>query len=302
MNRQVSTFGMELAVMELDELVKAWGEHLKFAGRGASTLDGYQGDVRRFGEAYLVSVGEKLNLANLQRLDASTVEAIHQIWIGNRAASRTIARRFCALRQFVNFLVTAGHEKCAVALSLRFPGVIVDPPPPFCDQDYDLMLAADGGAAVHWVQSRDRAMLLVQGECGLTTSEVVALDWCDLPRTTNIVLVRQTRLAPRILELGSLAAQGIAEYRNSKPFPIDPESPVFVSAKGRRLSVRSVQKIMGARRERARLPMHVAPRSLRHRFVQGLAATNFSPADIGRLSGIGGHTVQYHLRAFDERP
>ena len=173
------------------------------------------------------------------------VAALHE----SGYAKATIARHLASLRSFFRFGQREGWTKTNPAKPLRNPrqgrslphflsaedlGRLFDAPPP--DEPMGL---------------RDRAILETMYSAGLRVSEVVGLDDGDLDFEAGILRVRGKGRRERLAPVGSYATPRLAALaRRSGKLPLreqslpGPTAPVFVNRFGRRLTTRSVARML----------------------------------------------------------
>ena len=135
---------------------------------------------------------------------------------------------------------------------------------------------------------RDRAMLELIYSSGLRVSELAALDAAHVNASEGIVTVlgkgRKTRRVP----VGRLAAAALDEWlarRRALPFEAGQDA-LFVTARGRRLGVRGIQKRVATWARRQGLERRVHPHVLRHSFASHLLE---SSGDLRAVQELLGH-------------
>lgn len=139
---------------------------------------------------------------------------------------------------------------------------------------------------------RDKAILETLFSTGLRVSELVKLnrDQINLERREFGVVGKGRK--PRVVFLSQTAAQWLKKYLNSRD---DPFKPLFIRTSGkkptdsdesRRLSARSVQRLVEKYVKKARLPVKITPHGLRHSFATDLLR---SGADLRAIQELLGH-------------
>lgn len=272
-----------------------WLSTMVSTRKSQSTVEGYSKDIWHFALAFSAKAGSRLSIERLADVKSPLIESIADTWSDAGITSTTCARRFSALRQFCAFLAQSDHPECAAVLANRFPIVAIRRPDGLSERDYSLLISDRHDEPDDWLALRDRAITILQADAGLTTSEIVNLDWESIPESIPVIVVDTTRLAPRLVPRTARAHSAISSYRFTVPASTASGNPVFVSKAGRRLTTRAVQMRFRLRADREGISPFVSPRSLRHRFIDSLAAENFAAAEISEAAGIGGTTVHYHL-------
>jgi integrase/recombinase XerC len=134
---------------------------------------------------------------------------------------------------------------------------------------------------------RDAAMLEVLYSAGLRASELIALDWKAVDFDLGVARVEQGKGGKqRIVPLGNEALDALERYRKEwRSIRVD-EDAVFLNRSGRRLSVRSVGRILDRCLRQAALATKASPHSLRHSFATHLLE---SGADLRAIQEMLGH-------------
>lgn len=241
-------------------LVEDFLKHLRGARNlSRHTLRAYEGDLRRF----VQFLGGEPPLA-AGRVDTSTLRRyLATLAAANRAKSST-ARSLACLRTFFAFLERRGVISENPTADLRGPRKDRRLPGVLDEKDVERLLEAAAGR-------RDRALLEVLYAGGLRVSEAVGLDIEDATLDSGLVRVRdgkgsKERLAP----VGRSAARAIAAWLDERRRAESNGSALFINAKGGRLDVRSVRRIVDAAAKAAGLGRRVTPHTLRHSFATHL--------------------------------
>ena len=149
--------------------------------------------------------------------------------------------------------------------------------------------APDGGAAPAPEALRDRALLELLYGAGLRVAEVVGADVSDLDLPEQLVRVRGKGDRPRVALYGAPARAALAAYleRGRPALAAGAEPALFLSRAGRRLSVRSVQRIVRRAGLQAGLAGRVHPHLLRHSFATHMLD---NAADLRVVQHLLGHS------------
>jgi len=233
------------------------------------------------------------------------VAALHE----SGYAKTSIARHLASLRGFFRFGQREGWAETNPAKPLRNPrkGRTL---PHFLSAE-DLGRLFDAPSADKPMGLRDRAILETMYSAGLRVSEVVGLDDGDLDFDAAILRVRGKGRKERLAPVGSYATRALDRWlkvRQLAPSPekgsgpigrngpegaahqLDlttfPEAPVFVNRFGRRLTTRSVGRMLEKYLKLAGLDRRTTPHSLRHSFATHLLDRG---ADIRSVQELLGH-------------
>jgi integrase/recombinase XerC len=203
-------------------------------------------------------------------------------------AKTTIARRLASLRSFFKFGQREGWTKTNPAKPLRNPRKGRTLPHFLSAEDIGRLLAAPAGDRPMGL--RDRAILETMYAAGLRVSELVGLQQGDLDLAAGILCVRGKGRRERLSPIGSYAARALRQWlavRRLHPRqPPGPASPVFVNKFGRRLTTRSVARMLEKYLKLTGLDARTSPHSLRHSFATHLLDRG---ADIRSVQELLGH-------------
>ena len=148
---------------------------------------------------------------------------------------------------------------------------------------------------------RDRAILETLYGGGLRVSELVGLDLDDLDLRHGIARVRGKGRKERLAPLGGSAVRALGAYLESRPRVDDPR-PVFLNARGGRLTARSVHRLLRSCALRGDLDPRTTPHTLRHSFATHLLDRG---ADLREVQELLGHaniaTTQIYTHVSMER-
>lgn len=278
--------GIIAAEPALKRALLNWLEWLAYEKRASPhTLDGYARDVAGF----LSFLGEHLGftpgLKELQGLGAVDFRA----WLArqsNAGNSRTtIARHVSTLRTFFKYLEREGIASNAAIQTLRTPKVPKSLPKALTVEDaLEAVELADELADEPWIGKRDRALLKLLYGSGLRLSEALNLDVRDLPQGDTLVITGKGS-KQRVVPILDVVKRDIETYVKASPFPMSPQSPLFLGARGGRLNPAIAQAVVRRVRAMLNLPDTVTPHALRHSFATHLLAGGGDLRTIQELLG-----------------
>jgi integrase/recombinase XerC len=202
-----------------------------------------------------------------------------------RHAASSAARALAAWRSFSRFCVRRGVLASDPARAIAFPkrGRRL----PRTLPALDLSAALDRVAGEDPVSRRDRALLEIAYSSGLRLSELVGLNHGDLDRGSHLVRVRGKGRRERIVPVGDTALAALDRWlaaagaRGARP-----DHPLFTNAHGRRLSGRTVQRVVRVRLGAVAGGLGVTPHALRHSFASHLLDRG---ADVRAIQELLGH-------------
>jgi integrase/recombinase XerC len=203
-------------------------------------------------------------------------------------ARSTIARRLASMRSFFRFGQREGWTEQNPAKPLRNPRKQRSLPHFLSAEDIGRLLEAP--PADQPLGLRDRAILETMYSAGLRVSELVSLNQGDLDLDGGIVRVRGKGRRERLAPVGSYASRALRRWlRVRKLNPAEPtgaEAPVFTNKFGRRISTRSVARMLEKYLRQTGLDTRTTPHSLRHSFATHLLDRG---ADIRSVQELLGH-------------
>ncbi|HKD16428.1 MAG TPA: tyrosine-type recombinase/integrase, partial [Thermoanaerobaculia bacterium] len=157
--------------------------------------------------------------------------------------------------------------------------------------DTERLLAADEDDAA--VPERERALFELLYATGLRVSEAAGLDLEDVDFSARLVRVTGKGSRERIVPFGEAAADALEAYLPSRAAlrrraddDGEPGEPLFVNARGGRLTSRSMARLLKRRLRAAGLPAEISPHALRHTFATHLLQAG---ADLRAIQELLGH-------------
>jgi integrase/recombinase XerC len=276
------------------------------------TISNYGKDLQQF-QAYLTPPGAF----------APSMTKIHhheiREFIGHLHESglekSSIARKLAALRSFFKYCVREGMLKDNPArlvatpkLPKRIPAVLsAEEMSGFLDQLATMPDPKSRGntasMAAHALLKvedslllyRDRAILELLYAAGLRVSELTGLNLIDVDQKDRVVRVIGKGRKERIVPYGAKAAEALALYwplrdqllctNSPQPAGTNPEA-VFLNYRGKRLTQRSVGRIVKKYVRLVNINWDLHPHSLRHAFATHLLADG---ADLRAIQELLGH-------------
>lgn len=195
----------------------------------------------------------------------------------------SIARKLSTLRTFFRYLVREGLLAGNPAEGLATPKLNHYLPKTLSvDEATALMERGYNGTLL---DLRDRAICELFYSSGLRVSELTGLDVGALDLRENLVRVLGKGRKERIVPVGRKAHEALQSYLDARGAPADQE-PLFVNARGGRLTPRSVQRNLKVRLLKAGLIKDISPHALRHSFATHLLDGG---ADLRAIQELLGH-------------
>jgi integrase/recombinase XerC len=258
----------------------AVGSFLEYQGveRGASphTLRSYAADLSEFAR-FLAE--EKI--PGWEAADTRAVRAFAARLHHRRLAKATIARKLAAVRSCFRFLARRGALAANPARQVRGPR-LGRRLPSFLPVDETAALLG-GAPEPSLAGSRDRALLELLYASGLRVAEGCGLDLDDLDEARRTVRVLGKGDRERVVPVGETALEALAAYLERRGRR---RGPLFLNARGGRLTTRSAHRIVRARARQAGIGQRVTPHTLRHSFATHMLGAG---ADLRLIQELLGH-------------
>jgi len=203
-------------------------------------------------------------------------------------ARTTVARRLACLRSFFRYCNREGICETNPAKPLRTPRAGRKLPHFLTTEQVGALLLAPPANSVAGL--RDRAILETTYSAGLRVSEIVGLSVGDWDRSAGILRVlgkgRKERLAP----VGSYATRALDRWIEVRQpdlkAPEKQQSALFLNRFGRRLTTRSIGRMLETHIQTAGLTQQTTPHTLRHSFATHLLDGG---ADLRSVQELLGH-------------
>jgi integrase/recombinase XerC len=200
-------------------------------------------------------------------------------------AKSTIARRLASMRSFFRFGQREGWTKTNPAKPLRNPRKSRALPHFLTTHEIGRLLGAP--RLEEPLGLRDRAILETMYSAGLRVSELVGLNDSDLDLQAGVVRVRGKGKRERLAPVGSFAAKAIKSwFKRRRVVGKESQTPVFVNKFGRRLTTRSIGRMLEKHLRSTGLDRRTTPHTLRHSFATHLLDRG---ADIRSVQELLGH-------------
>lgn len=206
-------------------------------------------------------------------------------------AKTSISRRLASIRSFFRFGQREGWAAANPAKPLRNPRKGHKLPHFLTTDEVGKLLASPDAATP--AGKRDAAMLETLYSAGLRVSELVALSDGDFDHEHGVVRVRGKGRKERLAPIGSYARRALDDWLAVRWLaPLDrppapgPASPVFTNKFGKRITTRSVARMLDKRLQESGLDRRTSPHTLRHSFATHLLDRG---ADIRSVQELLGH-------------
>ena len=256
------------------------------------TVRAYRSDLDRFAGFWEHDFGEgSAAKTPLSRVDTLAVRSYLASLHRGRLASRSLARHLSTLRSFFRWACREGHLEKNPARALPAPRLPKTLPRAMTLPDTERLLAADEDAPF---PERDRALFELLYATGMRVSEAAGLDLEDVDFASRLLRVVGKGNKERIAPFGETAEDALAAYlparaarrKKGRAGENDDGEPLFVNARGGRLTTRSMARLLKHRLRAAGLPAEISPHALRHSFATHLLEAG---ADLRAIQELLGH-------------
>lgn len=241
--------------------------------------------------AYLRDLGEFRVF--LQQHGGSDLEALARLdsfvlrrflaELHKRNQRTSIARKLSTLRSFFRYLVREGRLAGNPAEGLSTPKLNRYLPKTLSVDEATALMERGYGTSL--LDLRDRAIVELFYSSGLRVSELTGLDVGSLDLREKLVRVLGKGRKERIIPIGRKSHEALLVYLEARNLP-DAEEPLFLNARGARLTPRSVQRNLKARLIKAGVVKDISPHALRHSFATHLLDGG---ADLRAIQELLGH-------------
>lgn len=258
----------------LHAALEAYLDHLRVEkGLSAATIRAYDGDLRAFAS----------QASDIDAWDTSAEPALR--WIAgltrppSTLKASSVRRKSAAIRAFYRFCAREELTQVDLADQLPSGGPTLALPDTLDVAEVEALLDATGSEDA--LGLRDRALLELLYASGLRISEALGLDTGDLSFVTESVRVIGKGDRQRVVPVGEVALAAIERYLTlGRPVlaaaagrtgrRATGAGPLFLSARGRRLSRMEAWRAVRRSAQRAGITRHVSPHTLRHSFATHL--------------------------------
>jgi integrase/recombinase XerC len=275
----------------MTELIERYVNYLQYE-RNASphTIRNYRSDLEQFCD--FLAEGKPGMPVDIGRIDTLRIRAFLAHLYSSENKKTSVARKLAAVRAFFKFLAREHRLENNPAVAVSTPKLDKSLPRIMTEEEMNNFLDQMGKAAASGgpMLLRDRAMLELLYASGLRVSELVGMDLRSVNFGDTTVLVRGKGRKERIVPFGSKARQTLDDYLPVREKLLrewrtgDPA--LFLNARGRRLTTRSVDRLLKKYVRLMGPNIKVSPHSMRHAFASHLLTEG---ADLRAIQEMLGH-------------
>ncbi|MBI3299713.1 MAG: tyrosine-type recombinase/integrase [Elusimicrobia bacterium] len=215
----------------------------------------------------------------------------------------SVLRKVAALRSLCRWLREMGELKGDPFLNVPLPKPEKRLPRFLSGQEADVLLEK-GAVGSAWTDLRDRALLELLYSAGLRRAEAAGISVPDLDFLSGTVRVFGKGSRERVVPVGDPALKALRAYLAARPRPVgtDRVEPLWINARGRRLSGDGLALLVRRSAKKAGLLKGLSPHALRHSFATELLGAGCGLRELQEMLGhknIG--TTQVYTHASLER-
>lgn len=262
-------------------------------GYSEHTLRAYRNDLNAFfsfvAESQTAAPGRKKSrrAVSLKQIDGVIIRG-YLGFLHRQNKKTTIARKLSAVRSFFKFLVKRGvveQNPAELILTPKQDKTI----PAYLAVD-EMFRLLDSIQTDTLLGLRNRAIFETLYSCGIRVSELAGLNFSDVDFSSAVVRVLGKGKKERVIPIGQEALKAITAYRDQLGRQMDSEAlkhgALFLNRYNKRLSARSIARILRKLVDAVGLLTPVSPHALRHSFATHMLD---SGADLRVVQELLGH-------------
>ncbi|MGA3279547.1 MAG: tyrosine recombinase XerC [Smithella sp.] len=255
----------------------------------AHTCIAYLADIHEF-NSFLLDNNFIKNQDEIINAEPETIREYLSCLYRRKVKKVTVNRKVSSLRAFFKYVLRTGkisHNPAEMIQTLKTEKHM----PAFLsvDEMFELLKTQDDNSVL---SLRNRAMLEVFYSSGLRLGELAGLNLNDLDFNQKLVKVRGKGRKERIVPVGEPALTAVGEYLK-KVVQIRKDAdanvfnkPLFVNARGKRITARSIARIVNEVTGKSGIGRKISPHALRHSFATHLLNAG---ADLRSIQELLGH-------------
>lgn len=259
------------------------------------TVKSYAGDLNRF-DHFMKSYTNDPQW-KIDKIDRQTIRHFLGKEFEEGYSSRTVARRLATIKSFCKYLHKNSVVEINPAAAVKTPKVPKHLPTIISKKLIEEMM--DYPDIKTPIGIRDRAMLEIFYSTGIRLSELANLNIGNFKRNEHmdggVVKVVGKGQKERVIPYGRQAEKSLDNYlkkRGMKLETADPNEPCFVNSKGKRLSIRTIQRRVTKYIKQVVDGSSIGPHTLRHSFASNMInnIVEDQTIDIRLLKELLGHS------------
>jgi integrase/recombinase XerC len=255
----------------------------------AHTRTAYVGDIQEFA-GFLIDNNFIKERDEIIKTEPEIIRQYLSHLYRQKVKKVTVNRKISSLRAFYKYVLRRGmivKNPAEMIQTLKTEKYM----PTFLsvDEMFELLQAQNGSSVL---VLRNRAMLELFYSCGLRLGELAGLDLPDIDFNQKLVKVRGKGRKERIVPVGEPALKSLGGYlektgelrkeTNADVF----KTPLFLNVNGKRITTRSIARIVNESTGKSGIGRKISPHALRHSFATHLLNAG---ADLRSIQEMLGH-------------
>ena len=263
-----------------------WQAYLSAEKRASPhTCAAYARDLSAFLYFLAGHSGGPVSLRGLEGLKVADFRAFLAERRTQGLSSRSLARALSVVRSFFRYLARRGVVDNPSISAVRSPKLPHSVPRPLTAEAAKKVAGgADIAEGEPWIAARDTAVMTLLYGCGLRISEALGLNRREAPQS-DVMTITGKGNKQRLVPVLPIVRHAVEDYLRLCPVELDPDGPLFIGVKGKRLNPRIIQGRMQMLRAALGLPDTATPHALRHSFATHLLAGGGDLRTIQELLG-----------------
>lgn len=252
-------------------------------GKSEHTIISYETDLKQFFE-YLEE-HEEIN--SLEEITPMILRSFMAYMSRNERGKRSINRKMSAVRTFFGFLIMEGVVESNPTVLISAPKY--EKPLPTVLTDREVRIISDSVDTADILGIRDRAMIELLYSSGIRASELISLSEYNFNYNERELRVTGKGEKERVTFFSNRASEWIRRYIEEKKskYKNYTKDILFVNSNGKRLTDRSLRRLITDYGENSGVKKHISPHTFRHSFATELLNRGI---DIKFLQELLGHS------------
>jgi len=247
---------------EMKQNLKKFLDYLSYQKNYShNTVKSYREDIIQF-----IKFIRKKKIKDLGKVDYNILTDFLSFLHQNGYSPKSISRKIASLKSFFNFLYQKRMIKANPVLLLHSPKVPQRLP------DFltvaEILKILDSVKGENWLSLRDRAILEILYSTGIRVGELVNLKVQDINFVEELVKVKGKGEKERIVPVGKPALNALIDYLEKRPFKN--EKYVFLNKYGKKITERSVERLIKKYQRISGIAKEITPHTFRHSFATHL--------------------------------
>lgn len=275
----------------MEQDIKDFANHMQIERNlSAHTSKGYICDLKQFMNYIQNAVESHGQKASAATVDHMLVRGFLRSLYVAKLKKVTVARKLAAVRAFYKYLLREGRIT-------RNPAELVHAPSP--EKHVPRVLSVDEMLLILNVsfrdeplELRDRAIMELFYSAGIRLSELAGVNIADINFSQGLIKIRGKGRKERLIPVGRAALAAIELHLKGRAgHPLEkagegPAVPLFLNARGQRLTTRSVARVVDRIVARSGINRKISPHALRHSFATHMMDAG---ADLRAIQELLGH-------------